>query len=65
MCTVVSTVMGTGTQESTKEGAWPSLRGQKLEEDQEGFLEEAVSQLRLRLPKHVNESLGFVRRLCQ
>lgn len=54
MCTVVSTVMGTGTREDTKEGAWSSLRGEKLGADQEGFLEEAVSQLRLRLPKHVN-----------
>lgn len=51
---MVSSVMSTHTQESTKLGAWPSLGGERTREDQEGFVEEAVSQLRLHLSKHVN-----------
>ena len=54
MCAVVSAVMGTGTQESTRKGAWPSPGGQKVGAGQEGFMEEAMSQLRLHLSKHVN-----------
>lgn len=40
---VVSTVMGVSTREGTKEGARPSLRGEEIGEDQEGFMEEASS----------------------
>lgn len=46
--------MSVGTQERAKEGAWLSLGGERMREDQKGLLEVAVSQLRLLLSTPVN-----------
>lgn len=51
---MVSTVISMGMWEHTEEGAWPSLGEERLGDDQEGFLEEAVSRLRPHLSEHVN-----------
>lgn len=51
---MVSTVISMGTWEHTEEGACRAWGEERLGDDQEGFLEEAVSRLCPHLSKHVN-----------